>query len=512
MTGVMDRLLKLVGGSVTLKLLLLGVVFLVVPAMLYGRFAEVDAQRQQLLVRNLQIQGRLVAQSLEATLTAAGPRAVVEAGQWVERFAQGELRIKLLLRPAADDQGFYYVAASPQVGAEYLTQERDRLVQSGVLPKLEESCAGNRPLADRFTNPSGEQELLTSITPFHTEAGCWAVITSYAASDLAGDSLTRPFADAPEVRWAGGFYVFMALLILASAIAVSLSLRRFADLARRIRRSQTARGVSAGVPRRVSFAAASPVPELKPVAVEFDRMVATLDASARTIREAAEENAHAFKAPIAAIAQSLEPLRRTAKDPLSGKAVTVIERSLDRLEALISAARRVDEAIAELLDEPVQFIALSSLVRNTARAFNDAHSGQSGNRVAVVAEAADGIRVGASEEALETVLENLLDNAVSFSPPGGVVRIKLSKANRRAEMVVEDQGPGVPNDIINHIFERHFSYRPNEAGDTGDSHFGIGLAIVRRNVELLGGTIVAENRAEGGLRITVKLPLADKRS
>ena len=48
MTGVMDRLLKLVGGSVTLKLLLLGVVFLVVPAMLYGRFAEVDAQRQQL--------------------------------------------------------------------------------------------------------------------------------------------------------------------------------------------------------------------------------------------------------------------------------------------------------------------------------------------------------------------------------------------------------------------------------------------------------------------------------
>ncbi len=509
MTGVMDRLLKLVGGSVTLKLLLLGVVFLVVPAMLYGRFAEVDAQRQQLLVRNLQIQGRLVAQSLEATLTAAGPRAVVEAGQWVERFAQGELRIKLLLRPASEDQGFYYVAASPQVGAEYLTQERDRLLQSGVLPKLEESCAGNRPLADRFTNPSGEQELLTSITPFHTDAGCWAVITSYAASDLAGDSLTRPFADAPEVRWAGGFYVFMALLILASAIAVSLSLRRFADLARRIRRSQTARGVSAGVPRRVSFAAASPVPELKPVAVEFDRMVQTLDASARTIREAAEENAHAFKAPIAAISQSLEPLRRTASDPLSAKAVTVIERSLDRLEALISAARRVDEAIAELLDEPVQFIDLSSLVRNTARAFNDAHSG---NRVAVVAEAADGIRVGASEEALETVLENLLDNAVSFSPPGGVVRIKLSKANRRAEMVIDDQGPGVPKDIINHIFERHFSYRPNGTGESGDSHFGIGLAIVRRNVELLGGTITAENRSEGGLRVSVKLPLADKHS
>lgn len=505
----MDRLLKLVGGSVTLKLLLLGVVFLVVPAMLYGRFAEVDAQRQQLLVRNLQIQGRLVAQSLEATLTAAGPRAVMEAGQWVERFAQGELRIKLLLRPANENQGFYYVAASPQVGAEYLAQERDSLLQSGVLPKLAESCAGNRPLADRFTNPSGEQELLTSITPFHTDEGCWAVITSYAASDLAGDSLTRPFADAPEVRWAGGFYVFMALLILASAIAVSLSLRRFADLARRIRRSQTARGISAGVPRRVSFAAASPVPELKPVAVEFDRMVQTLDASARTIREAAEENAHAFKAPIAAIAQSLEPLRRTAGDPLSVKAVTVIERSLDRLEALISAARRVDEAIAELLDEPVQFIDLSSLVRNTARAFNDAHSG---NRVAVVAEAADSIRVGASEEALETVLENLLDNAVSFSPPGGQVRIKLSKANRSAEMVIEDQGPGVPKDIIHHIFERHFSYRPNDAGDSSDSHFGIGLAIVRRNVELLGGTIAADNRPEGGLRITVKLPLADKRS
>ena len=117
-----------------------------------------------------------------------------------------------------------------------------------------------------------------------------------------------------------------------------------------------------------------------------------------------------------------------------------------------------------------------------------------------------------SEEAIETVLENLLDNAVGFSPRGSTVKVTLKRAGDRARLSVEDQGPGVPPDLLPHIFERHFSTRNGHdaAGGRrhGQPHFGLGLAIVRRNVAMLGGVVSADNGPDGGFRVVVDLPLA----
>ena len=123
------------------------------------------------------------------------------------------------------------------------------------------------------------------------------------------------------------------------------------------------------------------------------------------------------------------------------------------------------------------------------------------------------VRVAGTEEAIETVVENLIDNAISFSPGGSVVQVRLQGKGGTARMIIEDDGPGVAAEDLERIFERHFSHRPDLAGPAsenggGDSHFGIGLAIVRRNVELMDGTVLAENRAEGGLKVTVRLPVA----
>lgn len=108
------------------------------------------------------------------------------------------------------------------------------------------------------------------------------------------------------------------------------------------------------------------MPELRSVAEDFDRLVDTLRSSADNLRRAAEDNAHAFKTPIAVIRQSLEPLKRIipGSDGRGPRAIDMIDRSLDRLDGLVSFARRMDEAAADLLEPPRRKVDLSELLED----------------------------------------------------------------------------------------------------------------------------------------------------
>src|ERR1700749_1563405 len=116
----------------------------------------------------------------------------------------------------------------------------------------------------------------------------------------------------------------MAFLITLTVVGTLFELRGFSRVAKIIR--------EAGAFGKPSFAAIVAVPELRPIAREFARMVSTLAASASALREAAEDNAHAFKAPIAAITQAIEPLKELAvADQRANLAVTAIHHALKRL-------------------------------------------------------------------------------------------------------------------------------------------------------------------------------------
>jgi two-component system, OmpR family, sensor histidine kinase ChvG len=114
---------------------------------------------------------------------------------------------------------------------------------------------------------------------------------------------------------------------------------------------------------------------------------------------------------------------------------------------------------------------------------------------------------------LGQVINNLLDNARSFSPPDATVRVRLRRVRGEIEISVEDDGPGIPPHALERIFERFYTDRP-EAGFGQNS--GLGLSISRQIVEAHRGTIVAENRTAGldedgepkriGARFTVRLP------
>jgi two-component system, OmpR family, sensor histidine kinase ChvG len=129
-------------------------------------------------------------------------------------------------------------------------------------------------------------------------------------------------------------------------------------------------------------------------------------------------------------------------------------------------------------------------------------------RLALKGHIAPRVLIHANEEMVEIVIENLLDNAVSFSPESESIGIRLEAHDGFAELLIGDAGPGVPPEDLTRIFERYFSLRAAQTSDD-DTHFGIGLWIARRNVEALGGTIIAENRRPHGLLMRVRLPLAE---
>ncbi|MDR3439450.1 HAMP domain-containing sensor histidine kinase [Telmatospirillum sp.] len=501
----MIKVLRLISSSLAGKIIALAAMFLIVPIILYTKFADADAERQAFLLHNLQVEGRLAAEVLEPILSHSGGRAPLDAAKAVQDLGNDQVQVKLLLKPAGRADSFFLVAANPPVESPDLEQERQRLSDTGILAKLDESCAGDRPLAVHFSGRSGKDELLTSISPFHTAGGCWVIVTSYGLENLAGSSLARPFSEASEVRLAMLFYALMAFLTVLAVAGTLLDLKAFARLARRIRQE--------GPAGEQSFSTVAAIPELMPVAREFDRMVGTLDASARALREAAEDNAHAFKAPIGAIIQSLEPMRQvTVNDDRAAQALAVIERALARLTNLVNATRRLDEAAAALINARLHTVDLAALAREMAGSFDRIH-GPDGIRVIANTPAVS--RVTATDESLETVLENLLDNAISFSPKDSVVRLSVANLGARVQLAVDDQGPGVPPEQLTAIFRRNFSWRPT--GQKTDhsngameepEHFGIGLSVVRRTVEVLGGEVHAENLPDGGFRVVLSLPAA----
>jgi two-component system sensor histidine kinase ChvG len=109
---------------------------------------------------------------------------------------------------------------------------------------------------------------------------------------------------------------------------------------------------------------------------------------------------------------------------------------------------------------------------------------------------------------LARVLENLLDNAVSFSPGDGTVRITATNDGEHVLIKVEDEGPGVPEDVREEIFRRFHSLRPESEGF--GNHSGLGLAIAKAIIEGHDGTITVEDRHDSasGARFIIKLPMA----
>jgi two-component system sensor histidine kinase ChvG len=192
------------------------------------------------------------------------------------------------------------------------------------------------------------------------------------------------------------------------------------------------------------------------------------------------------------------------KNPLSSIQDDVVR--LDRLISDISDASRVDAELSRTATEMVDVVPMISTLGEIAEATRDADD------AAVVVDVPQGdLTVLAVEGRLVQVLRNLIGNAESFSPPGGTIFLRARETGGMVEIAVEDEGPGIPDGNLEHVFDRFYSERP--ANESFGKHSGLGLSISRQIVEALRGRISAENRRDAagqilGARFVVRLPRA----
>jgi two-component system, OmpR family, sensor histidine kinase ChvG len=202
-----------------------------------------------------------------------------------------------------------------------------------------------------------------------------------------------------------------------------------------------------------------------------------------------------------------------ADQPRGQRAIELVDSAVARLRALVDAAQRLDTDTADQIEAPRRIVDLTQIV---ADALLHCREVMAERGIRLTRHIDDGMHVRAGSGLLETVIENVLDNAISFSPPGGTIAVSVMRQDREVALQVDDEGPGIDPQKIDHIFDRYFSLRPDHhaiacASDDRDeaSHSGLGLWIVRRNVAAIGGKVVAVNRLGAGLSIRVSLPLAD---
>jgi len=236
---------------------------------------------------------------------------------------------------------------------------------------------------------------------------------------------------------------------------------------------------------------------------------AALWARMDAIERFAADVAHEIKNPLSSIRSAIDTLKRVEDPRHHGKLLAIIQEDVVRLDRLItdiSDASRVDAELSRTPTERVDVVPLFRALAEIAEATrgeDDAH---------VVVDVPDtALVVNAVEGRLVQVLRNLIGNAESFSPPGGTIVLRARETGAMVEMAVEDEGPGIPDGNLEHVFDRFYSERP--AGEKFGKHSGLGLSISRQIIEALRGRISAENRrdAQGqvlGARFVVRLPKA----
>ena len=223
----------------------------------------------------------------------------------------------------------------------------------------------------------------------------------------------------------------------------------------------------------------------------------------------AADVAHEIKNPLTSIRSAIETLRRIEDPSRQRQLLTIIAQDVVRLDRLISDvsdASRLDAELSRVSVQPVDVVPILRTLQELDEATRDEDNDP---KLEVIAPP-NGLKVWAVEDRLVQVLRNLIGNAHSFSPPRGRIRVRVRDAGGTAELCVEDDGPGIPDANLEHIFDRFYSERPKE--ESFGQHSGLGLSISRQIVEALHGQISAENRRDGaglilGARFIVRLPL-----
>jgi two-component system, OmpR family, sensor kinase len=287
--------------------------------------------------------------------------------------------------------------------------------------------------------------------------------------------------------------------LLVSTIVCFLLARYLSDPIRHLRAAT--RSIAAGnLGVRVSSLMKGRRDELGMLALDFDVMAERLRALLASHRELLRDVSHELRSPLARLQIALGLARRPNAN--LEQEFDRIERETARLDELIGeilSLSRLDDPARALVMEPVNLEELIETQVDNARVEAEPRS------IQVLIRAMAPLSIPGDRELLYRAVENVLRNAVRFSPVGGLVEVAVERALEQALIRVRDHGPGVPEELLARIFEPFFcvaSARDRESGG-----YGIGLAITARVAALHGGSVRAKNADGGGLIVEIALSL-----
>lgn len=327
-------------------------------------------------------------------------------------------------------------------------------------------------------------------------------------------TLTIETSDVSEII-AAERAALIPLIIVAILVSIITATLLTLGIARPLRRLAIASDrVTMGVSQKLNLGTLhSRKDEIGDLSRAMEAMTSSLYDRIQENERFAADVAHELKNPLTSIRSAVETAQ-TVKDPAAKeKMMNVIARDVVRLDRLISDISNLSRLEAEIVREKLSRVDLRKLLEDIVSIYADT-AREADARVKLVASPGRTTDVMGREGPLGQVVRNLVENARSFSPPGGEVTVSLANVSSprgpMVRLVVEDQGPGIPPDKLEKIFQRFYTDRP--VGTKFGNNSGLGLSIVRQITETHRGSVWAENRMiDGqiaGARFVVELPPA----
>jgi two-component system, OmpR family, sensor kinase len=295
--------------------------------------------------------------------------------------------------------------------------------------------------------------------------------------------------------------------ISARILGIALVVSAFASwwLARHlsapIRRMQEGARALAGesLDVRVSAGLEDRKDELAVLARDFDAMADRLRANRGALTQLLRDISHELRSPLARMRLALGLARQPSAD--TPRQLDRMDREIERLDALISQVLKLARLNGTDMPFEREAVDVDEVIDEVVR---DAEFEGTAKGCRVQTHGATGSVVSGSRELLRSAIENVLRNAVRYSPQGAPVEVAVERSAAGLTIAIRDRGPGVPAAELERIFEPFYRVAESRDRDTGGE--GIGLAITSQVMKAHGGTARAENRAGGGFEVRLNLP------
>lgn len=368
-------------------------------------------------------------------------------------------------------------------------------VQKALAEEVAAALQG-RHQAQKRRGANGEQVVSVSIPIQHVRAVLGVV--TLEASDVDKIIADERRALIPFILIAISVTVASSLLLNSLVAQPVLRMARAADRVRQAR----ARAISLpDLARRDD--------EVGDLTRSLEAMTQSLSERMDAIESFAADVAHEIRNPLTSLRSAVETLDIVSDPTARERLMNVLKNDVQRLDRLVTDISNASRLDAELSRDQPRIVDLGRLIGDIVGLYQATAKPGDVQVQFAPHQGMEAITVLGREGPLSQIVRNLIDNARSFSPPGDTVHVGLLRVKGEALVTVSDNGPGIPPENLETVFERFYTSRPKGAAFGGNS--GLGLSIARQIAAAHGGSLRAENRtgAEGkvlGAMFTLTLP------